>query len=215
MGERIISSLSERVFEKLEQSILSGEYPVGTLITENALSKDLAVSRTPIREAIRRLEQENLVKETPKGIVVLGVVKSDIEDIYEIRCKLEGTATARCCEHITEKELKVLEEIVDLQEFYTFRGEADKIKSADSDFHEAIYKSCGSEIYASILSELHKKAQRFRKQSVSDNERAKQAVKEHREILVALKNGDAALSEELAIKHVLNAKYRITGKKED
>ena len=215
MGERVISSLSERVFEKLEQGILSGEYPVGTLFTENALSKDLAVSRTPIREAIKRLEQENLVKETPKGILVLGVVKSDIADIYDIRCKLEGVATARCCENITEKDLKVLEEIVDLQEFYTFRGEADKIKSADSDFHEAIYNGCGSEIYASILSALHKKAQKFRKQSVSDNERANQAVKEHREILNALKSRDAALAESLAVKHVKNAKYRITGKKED
>ena len=186
MADRKVSSLSESVFEKIEKNILSGDYPVGSLLTEVALSKTLEVSRTPIREAIKRLEQENLVKETPRGHVVVGVTAEDIADIYEIRLKLEGVATARCAKNISDGKLKELQEIVDLQEFYTSRGEADKIKSVDSDFHIVIYENCGSEIYASILSTLHNRAQRFRKLSVSDSERAKQAVIEHREILGAL-----------------------------
>ena len=214
MGDRIISSLSERVFERIEESILSGEYPKGTILTENALSKKLEVSRTPIREAIKRLEQENLVKETPKGHIVTGVLMSDISDIYDIRIKIEGVATARCCKNLSEEQLRALGEIVDLQEFYTSRGEADKIKSADSDFHQVIYDNCGSEIYSSILSALHKKAQRFRKRSVSDSERAKQAVTEHREILSALISRNEELAESLAVKHVVNAKNSIINKEE-
>ena len=212
MEERKILSLSDSVFEKLEQSILSGEYPVGTLLSENGLSKSLAVSRTPVREAIKRLEQENLVSETPKGHVVIGVSYRDLADIYDIRMKLEGTATALCAENIGDKELSELEEILALQEFYTFRGEPEKIKSADSDFHLSIYNNCGSEVYASILSELHKKVQKFRKQSVSESDRAKEVVSEHREIFKALKRHDGRLAEQLAVKHIQNAKNNILGK---
>ena len=213
MTEKKVSSLSESVFEKIEQSILSGEFPLGTVLTENALSKMLNVSRTPIREAIKRLEQENLVKETPTGHVVIGVSVGDIVDIYDIRLKIEGVAMARCALNIGEEELKVLEEIIDLQEFYTSRGEADKIKSTDSDFHLQIYQNCGSEVYASILSALHKKVQRYRKISVSDGDRARQAVIEHREILNALKDHNATLAEALAVKHINNAKISIIGNK--
>ena len=205
-------SLSTSVFERIEQGILTGEYPVGSVLTENALSKQLEVSRTPIREAISRLLQENLVKETPRGHVVTGVSKSDIVDIYDIRIKIEGVATARCAKIIPDEQLKKLEEVVDLQEFYTLKGEADKIKSLDSDFHQTIYANCGSEIYRSILSALHKKAQKFRKQSVSVSERAKQAAAEHREILNALKLRNEALAEAIAVKHVNNAKISIIGK---
>lgn len=208
-------SLTTSVFEQIEQGILTGEYPVGMVLTESALSKKLKVSRTPIREAISRLSQENLVKETAKGHVVTGVSQSDIVDIYDIRSKIEGVATARCAKLITDDKLKALQEVVDLQEFYTLKAEADKIKSIDSDFHQIIYDNCGSEIYGSILSALHKKAQRFRKQSVSASERAKQVVEEHREILNALKLHDEALAEALAVKHVNNAKISITGNKDN
>lgn len=202
-------SLSDSVFERIEQYILTGEYPVGMLLTENGLSKSLNVSRTPIREAISRLTQENLVKETQRGHVVSGVSASDIIDIYDVRAKIEGVAAARCAETISAAALDNLKEIVDLQEFYTLRGEADKIKSFDNDFHGIIYDNCGSVIYAEILSLLHKKAQRFRKISVSDNERAKDVVSEHKKILSALSDHDAALAEKLTVEHVENAKNSI------
>ena len=206
-------SLSDAVFDTIESKILTGEYAVGTILTENALSKSLSVSRTPIREAIKRLEQEDLVKETSKGHVVVGVTKKDIVDIYEIRSKLEGEATARCAENISDEALKRLEEIIELQEFYTARGEAEKIKSVDSEFHLIIYNNCGSAVYASILSALHNKVQLFRKQSVSVGARAQKAAEEHRGILGALKKRDAALAEGLALKHIENAKKNLTGEK--
>lgn len=213
MEESRATSLSDSVFERVEQSILTGEYPVGEILTENGLSKSLNVSRTPIREAIGRLSQENLVKETPKGIVVLGVSLGDIIDIYDIRAKIEGVATARCAETISAESLDRLKETVDLQEFYTLKGEPEKIRRVDNDFHQIIYDNCGSVIYGEILSLLHKKAQRFRKISVSDGVRAKKAVMEHREILSALAARDGAAAGELAVKHVNNAKKSILDKR--
>ena len=88
-------SLADQIFEKLENDILIGEYARGEVLTEMKLSESLGVSRTPIREALRRLEQENIITMTSKGAVVVGISPEDIETIYEIRIRIEGYA-ARC-----------------------------------------------------------------------------------------------------------------------
>lgn len=205
------TSRADAVFDKLESEILTGVYKKGDILTETELSKILNVSRTPIREAIRRLEQENLIKETTKGSEVIGISQKDILDIYDIRLKIEGVATRLCAENITQEELKEMEEAIDLQEFYTFKSEADKIKGTDSRFHELIFKNSGSEVYKSILSSLHKKIQLCRKNSVSQGDRAKQAVIEHREIFNAIKDRNGSLAEELMVKHITNAKNNVKG----
>ena len=202
-------SLAESVFKRLESDILSGKYMIGEPLTELSLCRELSVSRTPVREAIRRLVQENLVEETAKGHVVAGVSYEDIGDIYDIRMKIEGEATARFCKIATEQELARMREIVELQEFYTRRAEADKIKALDSEFHEIIYSGCGSKMYGYILSSLHRKAQNSRKHSVSDGERAKCAAEEHRKLLNAISSRNEKLAEELAILHIKNAKNNI------
>lgn len=208
MAEKF-TSLADKVFERVESDILSGVYAPGTLLTELGLSKELEVSRTPIREAIRRLEQENLVKETPKGHEVLGITRQDICDIYDIRLKIEGVATGMCAKNISNENLEKLKETLELQEFYTSKGEADKIKSTDSEFHQIIFQNCGSQVYSSILATLHRKVQLGRKASVSDSERAKCVIKEHKEIFQALLSRDEKLAEALAIKHINNAKISI------
>ena len=202
-------SLADRVFKRLESDILSGKYAIGEIITELSLSRELSVSRTPVREAIRRLVQENLVEETAKGHVVAGVSYEDIGDIYDIRMKIEGEAVARFTKLASEEELTRMRELVELQEFYTQRKEADKIKALDSEFHEIIYAGCGSKMYGYILSSLHTKAQNSRKHSVSDVERAKCATEEHKKLLAAISARDAALAEELAVAHIKNAKNNI------
>ena len=203
------TSRADAVFERLESDILTGKYKKGEVLTETELSNALNVSRTPVREAIRRLEQENLLKETPKGHVVIGVSPQDIVDIYDIRLQIEGVATKLCAEKISKDKLEEMREVIDLQEFYTQKSVADKIKGADSKFHELIYENCGSEIYNSILSSLHRKVQRIRSVSVSDQERAVKAVDEHREIFSAIENGDGALAEKLMTEHIKNAKNNI------
>lgn len=203
------TSRADAVFERLESDILTGKYKKGEVLTETELSNALNVSRTPVREAIRRLEQENLLKETPKGHVVIGVSPQDIVDIYDIRLQIEGVATKLCAEKISKDKLEEMREVIDLQEFYTQKSVADKIKGADSKFHELIYENCGSEIYNAILSSLHRKVQRIRSVSVSDQERAVKAVDEHREIFSAIEKGDGALAEKLMTEHIKNAKNNI------
>ena len=202
-------SLADKVFEKLENDILEGKYKSGDILTEIGLSTEFQVSRTPIREAIRRLQQENLVEETGKGITILGISKKDLSDIYDIRMRIEGLASRWAAENITNEELEELAEILDLQEFYTSKGKTNHLKNTDSSFHDIIYRCCKSAPLMDILASLHRKIQMQRKASLENAERAYEAVKEHREIYKALAARDADLSEKLTIQHLKNAKENL------
>ena len=142
--EHKMISIADQVFEKLEQDILSGVYERGIVLTELRLSEELGVSRTPIREALRRLEQERIIEPTSKGMKVLGITRADIADICEIRLRLEGLAARWAAERADEEGIQTLKEIVELQEFYTQKQDPESIKNADSRFHQTIYALCGS-----------------------------------------------------------------------
>ncbi len=200
-------SRADFVFETLENDILSGVYPRGEILTELKLCERLGVSRTPVREALNRLKEQQLVEETSShSVVVLGISEQDLLDIYDIRLRIEGYATRLCAERITEEQLSELREIVALQGFYTERGGAAHIRDTDSRFHELVYQYCGNRVLQATLSELHHKVQRYRKISVEHPDRARFAVQEHADILRALEqhNGDEA--ERLTVLHIQNAK---------
>ncbi len=200
-------SLADFVFESLENDILSGVYARGEILTELKLCERLGVSRTPIREALNRLKQQQLVEETSSHSVrVRGVSQQDLMDIYEIRLRIEGYAARLCALRITEEELNELRETVALQGFYTERGGAASIRDMDSRFHELVYSYCGSEILKATLGELHHRVQRYRKISVEHPDRAKVAVGEHAAILEALEQHDADAAERLTVLHIENAK---------
>ena len=105
-------SLADQIFERLETDILTGKYARGEILTELKLSEIMGVSRTPVREALRRLEQEHLIEDTNKGSVVLGITEEDLKDIYEIRMNIEGMAAYRAAERITDEQIKELKELL-------------------------------------------------------------------------------------------------------
>ena len=205
MIEHKTISLADQVFEHLETDILSGKYQRGEILTESKLSSELGVSRTPIREALRRLEQEHLIEEAPKGNVVVGISEKDLGDIFMIRIKLEGQAAAMAAENRTDEQLSILREAVEFQEFYLERHDADRIKSMDSRFHQTIYKMCASAVFYDVLLPLHKKILKYRRASVSNTSRAEASVAEHRAIYEAIAAKDSALAEKLIIEHLNNA----------
>ena len=125
-------SLADQVFEHLETDILSGKYQRGEVLTESKLSIELGVSRTPIREALRRLEQEHLIEESGKGSVVIGITEKDLKDIFLIREQLECLAASLAAENRTEAQLEELKEALELQEFYLTKQDAERIKFMDN-----------------------------------------------------------------------------------
>jgi len=200
------ATLGDRVYEKLEEGILSRKYRKGEALIEMSISADLGVSRTPVREAIRMLEQKGLVEMHPnKGAVVVGISLKDLEDIYAIRMYVEGLAAKWAARIITEAQLQSLTEIVDLQEFYQMKNASMKINELDSRFHEQIFRYSGSRTLRHILSELHHMIQWFRELSFKSEGRAEKAINEHREILSALEARDQDLAERLTVDHIRNA----------
>lgn len=206
---KVTTSLADVVYEQVEQDILTGVYKRGDVLTELKLSQRLQVSRTPVREALRRLEQDDLVECQGKSIVVMGVTHQDLLDLLEIRLRLEGMVTARCCQRITSEELTALDEIITLQDFYVSRSLPEKIQESDGLFHRTIYAACGSRMLEKQLTNIHKRLVRYRKLSVSNRARAQQSTEEHKEIFRALASHDATLSEALAIRHVERARDNI------
>ena len=208
-------SLSDQVFEHLESDILSGRYQRGQVITEMQLCAELGVSRTPIREALRRLFQEHLIEDTPRGTVVLGITPRDFRDMSEIRLRIEELAVRGFVANAGDDSLKALNEAVDFQEFYLSRGDIDQLKALDGRFHEIIYAGCGSMILKDTLSPLHKKIQQYRRNALRTPDRAAHSVKEHREILQAIQARDADLAAERMNQHIQNALARGLGNGEE
>lgn len=205
-------SLADQVFERLESEILSGKYQRGEIITELQLCSELGVSRTPIREALRRLLQEHLIEETSKGTMVLGVVRKDFEDMSAIRLRIEGLAVRGFIDNMTEESLRLLREAVELQEFYLNKSDPDRIRAQDTRFHMIIYQYCGSTILCHTLAPLHNKVQKYRRLSIEQGDRAELSVQEHRAIYNAIEAKDADLAERLMNEHVGNAMKMIIDK---
>jgi len=201
-----IHSLHGKVFEQLEDAILSGQYKQGECLNELKLSEDMGVSRTPIREAFRQLELEGLVIYTPnRGVVVRGFSKEDIRDIYQIRSMIEGMTARRATENITPELLKELEETLELEKFYTEKGDAEQISALDSRFHDAIYQASGSRLLIKTLKEFHHYVKHARNLSLSNPERAKKTYEEHKAIYDAILDRDRELAEIKTEQHIRNA----------
>ena len=195
-----------QVFTYIEDGILSGKYKSGQQLTELGLTKEIGVSRTPIRSALHRLSEEGLVELTPnRRVVVLGVTKNDVVDTYKIRMRLEGLASRLCTELIDEEKMSKLCEVVELSEFYIAKQNHEKIKELDTEFHHIIYEASDNRMLAKILGDLHKKIKVYRKASLSFGERVEKSIAEHREILEAIKKGDADEAERLTSLHIENA----------
>lgn len=201
-------SLEERVLHLLREEILSGELKAGTPLTEIALAERLGVSRTPLRSAIHRLSEEGLVRTgANRGAVVVGITGEDIDDIFLIRMRLEGLAARLSAERISEEGLSHLTDLVELSEFYVSRGKSEKLRELDGEFHERLYVECKNRPLMTTLSQLHNKIKLYREISLSVPGRLEESVREHAEILRAIRSADGELADRLTTEHIAAA-YR-------
>ena len=198
-------SLADQVFEHIERDILSGKYERGEIITESKLSTELGVSRTPIREALRRLDQEHLIEESGKGSIVIGISEKDLEDIFLIRKQLECLAASMAAKNHTDEQLAELKETLELQEFYVAKADTEHVKYMDNKFHRILYKLTGSTVFFDTLVPLHRKIQKYRRASLQSKSRAAESVQEHRKIYEAIALGDEKLAYETVLEHIENA----------
>ncbi len=203
-------SLRGMVFTKIREDILSGKYTENEELKEISIGQELGVSRTPVREALRQLELEGLVKIIPnKGAYVAGISNKDVHDIYMIRSYLEGLCARWACENITKEQIDAIEEVIYLSEFHVKKQHFEQIVELDSKFHELLYASCGSKILGHLLRDYHQYVHSIRKITLSDPSRAENSNAEHSAILEAIRNRDAENAEKLAHEHIIQTIYNI------
>ncbi len=176
--------LRELVFDSLRKAIILGKLKPGERLMEIQLAEEMGVSRTPVREAIRKLELEGFVVMVPRrGAYVAGVSVKDIADVFEVRSALEGLAAGLAAERITEEEMEELEKVIHL-----ISGEEDilTVYKKDNEFHELIYKASRNHRLTQIITNLSEHINRFRLTSLSVPGRLKIAVDEHKKIIEAI-----------------------------
>lgn len=205
------TSLADQVFDRLENDIIQGVYQKGEILTELKLVEQLGVSRTPIREALRRLEQEHLIEDAGKGSRVIGISEDDVKDIMEIREKIEGLASYYATLNMTPEGMEELKHIIDMMDFFYAKWDPEHLRQADDDFHECICRLSRRSVIKDTLVPLHRKTRRYRRVAMEDKSRATCTLQEHHEIFEAIKAGNAELARDLSATHIVNAKVHMFG----
>lgn len=198
--------LREIVFETLRDAIINQVLRPGERLMEIQLAEEMGVSRTPVREAIRKLELEGFVVMLPRrGAYVAGISMKDILEVFEVRAALEALAAGLAAERITEEELEEMERQLVKEAEETEANNLRSIVEIDTTFHDLLYKAARNERLIHFVNLLQEQLHRFRSASLARPGRSKTALDEHRKIIEALADRNAKLAEELAHKHIESA----------
>ncbi|AUS98465.1 GntR family transcriptional regulator [Clostridium thermosuccinogenes] len=202
--------LREVIFDTLREAIIMGELKPGERLMEVQLAEKMGVSRTPVREAIRKLELEGFVTMVPRrGVQVADLSMKDIIDVLEIRASLDSLATSLAAERITNDELKDLKHVNNQFTNYVEKENLQNSIKKDVEFHELIYRCSRNEKLLQITNNLREQVHRFRVIYMKDLSAHKGLVAEHCEILEAIEARDPERAGMLARKHIENQEQAI------
>lgn len=197
--------LRDVVFNTLRHAIITGEFAPGERLMEITLANRLGVSRTPVREAIRKLELEGLVTMIPrKGAQVAKITEKNLRDVIEIRCVLEEFAASLACDRITEEEEL---EMQDLHEQFVQSAQTHDILDIvekDEQFHDAIFRATKNDRLITIINNLREQFYRYRMEYVKDIEQHSILVKEHEELMNAIFHKDGEAAKQIMRTHLKN-----------
>lgn len=197
--------LSQKVYRILKTGIVKKYLKPGTKLLEVKIAKQMGVSRTPVREAIRELAAEGFVKMIPnQGVIVSIASIEDTQEVLQIRSVLEGLAARLATKVINGEEIKELEKYIEQMEYYANKDNALAFSKMDVEFHELILNICGNNRLIQIRKNLSDQAHRYRIRSLSIPGRLRHSLKEHQEILEALKRKDSEQADKLSQKHIEN-----------
>lgn len=210
--------LRDVVFNTLRKSILTGELKPGERLMEIHLADKLGVSRTPIREAIRKLELEGLVTMIPRrGAEVAQITEKNLRDVLEVRSALDALAVELACERITQEQLKQLKQACDQFEVETKKGDANQVARADVALHDIILAASGNERLVQMIGNVSQQMYRYRLEYVKEEAHYERLIQEHRRIYEAIRDGDKETGASVIKAHIANQEkaviQRISDKK--
>ena len=182
---------SELVYRRLKDQIISGDLAPGSRLIELSIAADFGVSRTPVREALKRLAAENLVLADPaRGMIVHAPDAGEIEDVFVVREALDGLAARLAAHRITPSELSRLRLIVDTMRQAIEGDRREQIVIANQRFHDVIYSAAGNAMLARVASDLRDFVRRFSTLPFASPDRVEHVLAEHEAILAALQAHD-------------------------
>lgn len=202
--------LGDVIFDTLREAIIVGELKPGQRLMEVQLAEKMGVSRTPVREAIRKLELEGLVEMLPrKGAHVAELSVKDIMDVLEVRATLDGLATSLSATRITDDEKKELRHLLDQFINYVEKENLQGSIKKDVEFHDVIYRSSRNDKLIQISNNLREQIQRFRIVYIKDYSSSRELIREHTEIYEAIIAGNPETAMEAARRHIKNQEETI------
>lgn len=209
-NEKDYLPLRDVVFQTLRESILTGELKPGERLMEIHLAEKLGVSRTPIREAIRKLELEGLVTMIPRrGAQVSQITEGNLRDVLEVRRALDALAVELACERITEEELARLKCACQEFEKVTETGDVVQITQADVRLHDIIVRASGNRRLEQMVNNLSQQMYRYRLEYIKDESSYETLIGEHSVIYDCISRRDAAAGAEAIKSHVDNQEKSI------
>ncbi|MBM4761417.1 GntR family transcriptional regulator [Bacillus sp. B15-48] len=197
-------SLYEQVYFSIKEKIIKGDYSPGQKLTESKLANLLGVSRTPVREALRRLEMDGLVVSRPShGVEVTNFSKEAMDSLFDCNSVLEGLAARKAAELIDNESLILLEECLFLAEKYFEEGELEKVAEKNTLFHDTIVSASNNPTLTHMMLQIRSQVLAYRT-FISSYKFRPTFMKEHYGIFEAIKNREADLAEDRMRKHIIN-----------
>ena len=202
--------LRDVVFKTLREAILKGNLAPGERLMEIQLANQLGVSRTPIREAIRKLELEGLVIMIPRrGAEVARITEKDLKDVLEVRTSLEELAISLACERISDASVEALKEALKNFKAAINGGDVTKIAERDVAFHDIIFAATDNARLIQIVNNLREQMYRYRLEYLKDYTTHDRLYKEHEEIVAAIADRDKALARKLIVEHIYHQELTV------
>ncbi len=198
-------ALSEGVYQTLQSAIIKGGLKPGERLTEEAVAKHAEISRTPVREALRRLQDEGLLQTEGRSTVVAVPSLDELNDLYTVRETLEGLAARLAASFRNEKELLMLEKLLETMRQATSDGDVSKIVNANAGIHETIWQASRNRYLMQQVGNLKNLIDRLQASTLRLPERRVEALQEHEQIHKAIVAKDADSAEMLVRQHFRNA----------
>ena len=203
-------SLGEHVFESLKHSIIRGKISSGEWLVESHIAETLGISRTPVREAIHKLEREGLIERQPRGgFTVLGLNRDDIEETFGIRSVLEGYAARLAALKHKEEELEALEKKIEEFQNSLDRKKMNLLPTINTEFHDLLYSLSKSPKLINMINGLRDQIYRYREMILKERKFAATSNLDHKKMLKHIRQRDGEGAERLVRDHILRGQEMV------
>jgi DNA-binding GntR family transcriptional regulator len=203
-------SLGEHVFESLKHSIVRGKISPGEWLVESHIAETLGISRTPVREAIHKLEREGLIERRPRGgFTVLGFERDDIEETFGIRSVLEGYAARLAAVKHDTQELKDLENKIGEFQYALDRNKMNLLPKINTEFHDLLYSLSKSPKLINMINGLRDQIYRYRQMILKERQFASTSNQDHKKMLKYIRKRDAEGAERIVREHILRGQEMV------